>query len=155
MSTSTYFQIGATGLYGENPDSLLTTSVVGLDLRLTWRPPQKALYRSFTIRGEGFAARKRIDNAGDTRFGGYVSATYQASRRVHLGGRFDYVELLESSGETWAIVPQLTWWQSEWVFLRAEWQHTSFPVDGDDRDSTDLFVIQVVWSIGPHKHWNY
>lgn len=155
VSSSTYFQIGATGLYGENPDSSLISTVFGVDLRLTWRPPQKALYRSFTIRSEGFAARKRIDRVGDTRFGGYVSAIYQASRRVNLGGRFDYVELLESPGETWAVVPQLTWWQSEWVFLRAEWQHTSLPVVGDNRDTKDLFVIQVVWSIGPHKHWNY
>jgi hypothetical protein len=155
VSTSTYFQVGLTGLYGENPDSLLKTSVLGVDLRLTWRPPEKALYRLFTIRGEGFAIRKRVDDVGDPHYGGYLSAIYQASRRIHLGGRFDYVETLEGAGEKWAVVPQLTWWQSEWVFLRAEWQHASVPGTGDERDTSDLFVIQVVWSIGPHKHWNY
>ena len=156
LSGSTYFQLGLTGLYGTNPDSSLKTGMAGVDVRLTWRPPEKALYRSFTIRAEGFAVRKRIAGVGDARFGGYVSATYQASLRINLGGRFDYVELLEIPGESeWAIVPQITWWQSEWVFLRAEWQHTSLPGLGNGRETTDLFLIQVVWSIGPHKHWNY
>ncbi|UCG87883.1 MAG: hypothetical protein JSW71_04890, partial [Gemmatimonadota bacterium] len=156
LSRSTYVQLGLTGLYGENPDSSLKTGMAGIDLRLTWRPPETALYRSFTIRSEGFAVRKRIAGAGAARFGGYVGATYQASRRIHLGGRFDYVELLDRPGETeWAIVPQVTWWQSEWVFLRAEWQHTSLPSVGNGRETTDLLLIQVVWSIGPHKHWNY
>jgi hypothetical protein len=156
LSRSTYFQLGLTGLYGTNPDSSLKTGMAGVDVRLTWRPPEKALYRSFTIRAEGFAVRKRIAGTGDARLGGYISATYQASLRINLGGRFDYVELLELPGESeWAIAPQITWWQSEWVFLRAEWQHTSLPGFGNGRETTDLFLIQVVWSIGPHKHWNY
>jgi len=156
LSTSTYFQFGLTGMYGENPDSSLKTGMVGVDVRLTWRPPATALYRSFTIRGEGFAVRKRTAGAGDATLGGYIGATYQASRRIHLGGRFDYVELLEIPEQNeWAIVPQITWWQSEWVFLRAEWQHSSTSNFTNGRDSTDLFLIQVVWSIGPHKHWNY
>jgi hypothetical protein len=156
INRSTYMQLGMTALYGENPDSSLATGVAGIDLRLTWRPPEKALYRSFTLRGEAFGVRKRIAGTGDTRFGGYIGATYQASRRIHLGGRFDYVELLAIPDESeWAIVPQVTWWQSEWVFLRAEWQHTSLPTLDNGRETTDRFVIQVVWSIGPHKHWNY
>jgi hypothetical protein len=156
FTRSTYFQIGMTGIYGENPSADLETGVLGVDLRLTWRPPETALYRSFTVRGEGFTVRKRIAGVGEPRYGGYVGATYQASRRVHLGGRFDYVETLDGIDEhKWAIVPQITWWQSEWVFLRAEWQHLSSPAIGPDRDASDLFVIQVVWSIGPHKHWNY
>jgi hypothetical protein len=156
LSRSTYCQLGVTALYGENPDSSLKTGMAGIDLRLTWRPPETALYRSFTIRGEGFAVRKRIAGAGNARFGGYIGADYQASRRIHVGARFDYVELLQITGESeWAIVPQITWWQSEWVFLRAEWQHTSLPNLVNGRETTDLFLIQVVWSIGPHKHWNY
>ncbi len=52
LSPSTYMQIGGTGLYGTNPSSSLRTKVGGLEFRLTWRPPQRALYRNFTIRGE-------------------------------------------------------------------------------------------------------
>ncbi len=155
LNPSTYFQIGGTALYGENPDAELTTSAFGTDLRITWRPPVRALYRSFTLRGEGFGVRRKIGGIGTMRYGGYVSADYQTSRRIHLGGRFDYVELLDSDEHIWAVVPQLTWWQSEWVFLRAEWRHLSEPATMIGRDTSDLFVIQIVWSIGPHKHESY
>jgi len=60
------------------------------------------------------------------------------------------------------VVPNLTWWQSEWVYLRAEWQHTSTPLatlgtvtrvvapGGNAIDNH--FLLQAVWAIGPHKH---
>src|SRR5881409_709441 len=38
LTRSAYMQIGATGLYGTNPDSSLRTRVGGLDFRMTWRP---------------------------------------------------------------------------------------------------------------------
>src|SRR6059036_301458 len=37
LTRSAYMQIGATGLYGTNPDSSLRTRVGGLDFRITWR----------------------------------------------------------------------------------------------------------------------
>src|SRR5437899_866114 len=52
LTRSAYMQVGATGLYGTNPDSSLRTKVGGLDARLTWRPPAQALYREWTLRGE-------------------------------------------------------------------------------------------------------
>ena len=99
VSRSTYFQLGATGVYGENPDVNLETAVLGADFRLTWRPPHRAIYRSFTLRGEGFAVRKRTAGVGETRYGGFVSTTYQASRRMHVGARFDYLEPLVGTDE--------------------------------------------------------
>jgi hypothetical protein len=156
LSRSVFAQVGATGMYGENPDSALGTTVWGADARVTWRPPEQALYRSFTLRAEGFALRRSIAGVPGTRVGGYVGADLQLSRRLHLGGRFDYVEpLTPVAGRVWALVPRLTWWQSEWVFLRAEWQHQSNPVAAGERQDTDRFLLQVVWSIGPHKHESY
>jgi len=155
LSRSTFFQVGATGVYGENPDVGVETSVLGADFRLNWRPPHRAIYQSFTLRGEGYAVRKRTAGVGDSRYGGFVSTTYQASRRLYFGARVDYVEPLHGTGENvWAFVPQLTFWQSSWVFLRAEWQHQSEPLLVG-RSTSDRFVLQVVWSIGPHKHENY
>ena len=155
VSRSTYFQIGATGVYGTNPDMNLKTDVLGADFRLTWRPPHRSLYNEFTVRGEGYAVRKRFDGAGGTRFGGYVSTTYKTSQRFYVGARFDYVELLDRADEfKWAIVPNITFWQSEWVVLRAEWQHLSVPIL-TGRDVSDRFVLQAVCSIGPHKHESY
>jgi hypothetical protein len=166
LSGATFVQLGVSGLYGENPDSLLKTSVAGVDLRVSWRPPLQGSYRSFTLRAEGFAARRATAGAGVTRYGAYTSAQYQVSQRSFLGVRYDYVQPLGGGDAVWAVVPNLTWWQSEWVYLRAEWQHTSTPISTINVRDLALFapggnaidnhfLIQAVWAIGPHKHETY
>jgi hypothetical protein len=66
--------------------------------------------------------------------------------------RYDYVETPEGPNViTRQIVPTLTWWQSEWVFLRAEFTRRLSPV-GVDRNR---LLVQAVWAIGPHKHETY
>jgi hypothetical protein len=155
LSRSAYMQVGGTVLYGENPDSSVATRVFGADVRLTWRPPERALYRSFTVRGEGFAVRRRVAGGGDTRYGGYAGAELQLSRRLYVGGRFDAVQLLDGVTDLWQTNGYLTWWQSEWVFGRLEWQHEAASVPSGARDHADRLVLQLVWSVGPHKHEAY
>ncbi len=159
LNQSTYLQLGGNALYGENPDANLETSLFGVDFRVTWRPPEMALFRSFTLRGEGYALRQNVGGTTDTRYGGYGGFEYQASRRLYLGSRFDYVQPRGTAGDDgrymWAFVPKITFWQTEYVFLRAEWQHLSSPLLGGGRESTNRFMIQVVWSMGPHKHETY
>jgi hypothetical protein len=60
LSNSTFFQVGASGIYGRNPDADLSTTVVGGDFRLSWRPPNRAQYRSFTFRGEGYRIDRKV-----------------------------------------------------------------------------------------------
>lgn len=146
LSRSSFFQLGASGLYGENPQAGLKTRLVGWDARFTWRPPERAMYRSFTLRGEGYSLRQTRAGVGETRWGGYLSALYQLDRRWYVGARYDLVDTAPGV-RRWEFTPHITWWQSEWVFLRAEWQR---PKGGPDR-----WVIQAVWSIGPHKHEIY
>jgi len=153
LSRSTFIQVGGTAVYGENPDTNVTTSVVGVDARLSWRPPERALYRSFTLRGEGYRLTRKVAGVAQTWYGAYGAAQYQLSRRLFAGARYDYVESLDSPGRyEWAFVPSLTWWQSEWVYLRAEWQRGSTPLVGGDLERSNRLVLQAVWAIGPHKH---
>lgn len=157
LSRGSFFQLGFTGLYGQNPDSSLVSRVVGADARFTWRPPGRELYRSFTLRTEVYGARRRFDGVGDTRWGGYVGTEYQLGRNWSAGARFDWVEPLDGPGGThdWQLVPGLSWIQSEWVHMRAEWRHLSRAVEDGPRDTSDQFVVQVVWAVGPHKHESY
>lgn len=155
LSPAAFFQVGGTALYGENPEADVATTLFGADVRFTWRPPAQAQYRSFTLRGEGFFVDKEIAGAGDYVFGGYVGAQYQLSRRWFAGARYDYVEPVGGGDATWAVVPHLTWWQSEWAFLHAEWQHQQVPVAPGVREGQNLLLLQVVWAIGPHKHETY
>ena len=55
----------------------------------------------------------------------------------------------------WQTTAYLTWWQSEWAFLRAEWQHESTSLVTEGREHANRLVAQVVWAIGPHKHEAY
>jgi hypothetical protein len=153
LSRSTFVQVGGTALFGENPDSALKTRVFGVNARISWRPPERALYRNFTVRGEGYRLTQEVAGTATTRYGAFASAEYQLSRRLFAGARYDYVESLTVDDEhEWAVVPNLTWWQSEWVYLRAEWQRTATPVAAGTFERANRFVLQAVWAIGPHKH---
>ncbi|MGH7613532.1 MAG: hypothetical protein ACREMW_05735 [Gemmatimonadales bacterium] len=151
LNGSTYMQLGASALYGTNPDSALRTRVGGLDFRLTWRPPARAMYREWTLRGELLALHKEFAGAGPTRLGGYVGTTYKLGQRWIAGVRYDCVESPETGVITRQVMPSLTLWQSEWVLLRAQyrWQRVA------TADATHQFALQAVWSIGPHKHETY
>src|SRR5256886_14855906 len=85
-------QVGATGLYGTNPDSSLRTKVGGLDFRLTWRPPARAVYREWTLRAELYALRKEYAGAGATHLGWYAGTTYKLGQPWIAGGRYGYAE---------------------------------------------------------------
>ena len=151
LGRSTYMQIGGTALYGTNPDSALRTRVGGLEVRLTWRPPARALYREWTLRGELLALQKDVAGAGPTRLGGYLSTTYKLNQRFIAGVRYDYVESPEFGEITRQVIPSLTMWQSEWVFLRAQYQWQQVA----NATATHQFALQAVWAIGPHKHETY
>jgi hypothetical protein len=151
LSRSTYVQLGGTGLYGTDPTSSLKTKVGGLDFRLTWRPPARALYREWTLRGELFVLEKQLAGVGPTRLGGYVSTTYKVNQRVILGAAYNYVAAPLDGSVTRQIIPSLTWWESEWVFLRAQYQYEKNPLAG----TTHQLAFQAVWAIGPHKHETY
>ncbi|HEY6060741.1 MAG TPA: hypothetical protein VIV10_09150 [Gemmatimonadales bacterium] len=151
LGRSTYMQLGATGLIGQNPDSALQTAVGGLDFRFTWRPPQQALYHEWTLRAEVLALRKRYASVGPTRLGAYVGSTYKLNQRFIAGLAFNSVEEPLTGLVTRQLIPSLTLWESEWVELRAQymWQKIA------SASPTHQFALQAVWAIGPHKHETY
>ena len=150
LSRSTYVQLGGTGLYGTDPASSLKTKVGGLDFRLTWRPPARGFYREWTLRGELFALQKQLGGVGPTRLGGYASTTYKLNERVILGAAYNYVAAPADGAVTRQFIPSLTWWESEWVFLRAQYRYQKDPLA-----RTTQIAFQAVWAIGPHKHETY
>jgi hypothetical protein len=151
LTRSTYMQLGGSILYGTRPDTALRTRVAGVDFRLTWRPPSAALYREWTLRGELLAFRKQIGGIGPTRVGGYVSSTYKMGQRWIAGLAYNYVESPEFGTITRQIIPSLTLWESEWVFLRGQYRWEKAP----GLTATNQLAFQAVWAIGPHKHETY
>jgi hypothetical protein len=153
LSPSTYVQFGATGVYGENNDAVdpFKTSLLAVDVSLRWRPPGRALYRDFSLRGEWYFARRDLGASDLTGNGGYLQANNRLNRRWLAGLRVDYLDDYGAGRELYQLVPSITWWQSEWVFFRLQYHYVK-PQDGG---SSHTVLLQTVWAVGPHKHETY
>jgi hypothetical protein len=152
LNRSTYMQLGFTGLGGATFGDSLASRVLGVDFRLTWRPPKAGTRQDLTLRAEGYQFHANELGVTSDRYGMYAAVNYKASRRWVLGLRYDYVQSPRGPYSTvWGLTPTLTWWQSEFVFLRLENDYRSDSVLG----SENLALLQVVWALGPHKHETY
>jgi hypothetical protein len=152
LNRSTYAQVGVTGLGGNNGPADLRSRMVGLDFRMTYRPPEAATRRDITFRAEGY--RLHTDDLGVTenRYGGFLDLSARLSRRWIVGARYDHVEAPRGPEDTeWRITPNITWWQSEFVYLRLEGEHRNTELEG----SRNMLSLQAVWAMGPHKHETY
>ncbi|HEX3275413.1 MAG TPA: hypothetical protein VHR43_11195, partial [Gemmatimonadales bacterium] len=152
LDRSSYAQLGFTGTGGNNDDADLRSRLLGLDFRLTYRPPEAATRREITLRAEGYRLHADELAATTNRYGAFVDLNAKLSRRWVLGGRYDWVEAPRGPDDTeWRLTPSVTWWQSEFVFLRLEGEHRHRDLDG----SHNLLSLQAVWAMGPHKHETY
>lgn len=153
VSDSTYLEWGLSGITGEAPGGG-RSRVWGTDLTFHFQPPQRAKYREITWRSE-LLLSQRDDPTGLRRdaWGGYSYLEGLVAQNLYAGLRADWVEdPLRPSQHLWGLSPYLTWWQSEFVRLRAELRHQ----EGDllDRPADELF-LQLTWAAGPHKHETY
>jgi hypothetical protein len=152
LTRTTYAQLGLTGFGGNNDDADLRSRVVGLDVRVTYRPPEAGTRRDITFRAEGYRLHATELGATTNRYGTYLDLQARTSRRWVLGARYDYVEAPRGPDDTeWRITPNLTWWQSEFVYLRLEGEHRHTELEG----SRNMLSLQAVWAMGPHKHETY
>lgn len=174
LSRDTYLELGFTGLGGFNnrvaftgPDDAGETAVMNdesmrsswaaaADLTLNWDPVHRAKYRGFIWRTEFIYAQKEtVDDLLDF-WGGYSYLENQFSASVSAGIRGDLVRGFRSAdGSTdhlsYQVSPYVTWWQSEFVRLRLQYDGVS--------DYAEPFehrvILQLEAAAGPHKHECY
>ena len=152
LSRSTYAQVGITGFGGNSDDVDFRSRTVGLDLRMTYRPPEAANRRDITFRAEGYRLHTTDLGATTDRYGAFLDLSARTSRRWIFGARYDHVEAPRGPDNTeWRITPNITWWQSEFVYLRLEGEHRNTELEG----SRNQLTLQAVWAMGPHKHETY
>jgi hypothetical protein len=160
LSPATYFEIGVSGASGgydaaegdETADTPSANRLLGVDFTLDWRPPERSLYQQATLHGGVLFNRRVVPAASDLNaMGAFAIAEYRFSRRWTAGVRAEYTENPdEPDSHAWLMAPLLTWWQSEFVRLRAEYEHFRGP-----SQKFGLFVIQATFAMGPHKHETY
>lgn len=152
LSRSAYMQLGFTGIAAQNGDSNLTSNLLGVDFRFTIRPPEAGNRKDLTFRTEGYRLQRLSDAPTTTRYGMYSDLTWKLSQRWVVGGRYDYVEApFGPEDNLWRVTGVVTWWQSEFVYLRLQ----AFRNDLESTGPVDNLTLQVVWALGPHKHENY
>lgn len=160
LSASTYLEMGGGAVIGpdRSGDEAFQTAVVVADFTLSWRPPARSRYREATLRGGVMVGEvepgpeRDVDHRLEQgAWGGFANAEYRLDRRWIVGGRAEYSENpLHPEEASWLIAPTVTWWQSEWVRLRLEFDYLDRP-DGAQR----LLVLQATFAMGPHKHETY
>jgi hypothetical protein len=141
---------------GEGPEGGASRRVYGADLTIHWQPPARAKYRELTWRTEALMSQRESLVAGPGEvdaWGAYTYVEALACQNLYVGIRLDGAEDPDDPDRrVWGVTPYLTWWQSEYVRIRAELRHLQDDALGQDENQ---LVFQFSWAAGPHKHESY
>jgi hypothetical protein len=154
LSDNTYLEVDVTGLHGvTDPSGDYGHDFVALDLTYDWYPLGRELYRGFEARGMLLRSWLDLEDGGSLdSWGGYLYGQYKIARRWIAGLRGDWVQDQRAAGhEFWGLSPYLTFWQSEFVRLRAQYSYRDDNWYGAD----NRFELQFTFAAGPHKHESY
>lgn len=173
LGPDAFLEVGLNGTIGPNDEeSDGTTTIASLDINYVWEPTARARYRGFEFRGEYFYSKfedATTPGAKETfrTNSFYAYLIWKLNRSWRIGLRYDDAELPSPRSETAsglfreglrerAFTPFLTFWQSEFVRLRLQYQHADRDFTGPQgSDGDDLVWLQVTWAAGPHKHEAY
>ena len=132
------------------------TNVEGLDLTYKWRDPQYGLYKSLTWMNEILFSQKE-EGAEDTvnSHGMYSSLEYQFNREWSIFGRYDYTQFPDSSSlHENSYTTGLTFHQSEFMFWRAQFEHTNGENYAGNVNRNEIW-LQADFLIGLHPAHQY
>lgn len=159
LSPSMDLDLGLSWINGsyEDETSLFDRNLFGAEVAYTWRPPARARYRGFTFRGGVMVLDGLLpaatDAGKDRAFGLWGAAETRLSEVWLVGARTDWVQdPVDPDQSAWLLSPTLTWWQSEYVRVRLEYDLLGRSAITSNEG---LFVLQVTFAMGPHKHESY
>lgn len=167
ISDLTNAELGGTYLLGsKDADSDYEAGALGLDATVTHfvTPTNKLKWQNeiylqhrdetVTVTGDADTGEVTTTSVNNTPWGFYSLLDYRLSPRFGIGGRFDYVEpvdtdpaLLARHADT-AWSGYVTFYQSEFARWRLQYRHTNFALGGDD----NTIFAQATVAIGVHKH---
>jgi hypothetical protein len=135
-----------------NDDNQQNANLFGGDLTLIHVDPTGGFFNQLiqaeVIYGDVDTSRTATSNA----WGGWLLVQQQLNRDWYTGVRFDWTEnALSDKQEVWGISPYISWYWSEFLRFRAEYQHKA-----GDTPSEDTLYFQATWVFGahpPHPYW--
>jgi len=146
-------ELGASYLTGKrNDDNQQNVNLFGVDLTLLRTDPtggfKNTLIQAEAIYGHTDTSRTETEHS----LGAYLLAQQQLNRDVYAGVRLDWTQnAIDSQQEVWGVSPYLTWYWSEFLRFRVEYQHKA----GDVKEENTLY-FQAVFIFGahpPHPYW--
>ena len=148
LSESSNLELGGSYARGHNDSGAgFVTQLYGADLTYRWKPLRRAIYRSFTARGEAIWSLRDEPGGRQRAFGGFLSADYKFARRWFGGLRYDWSERARQAHvNDDGMSAVLTFWPSEFTQLRAQYRRVRF---GAEPAANELF-LQTLFTIGAH-----
>jgi len=148
-------EFGASGYYGPtDPGRDLDLLMGGLDFFYKWKPLRGGEWHSFLLGGEVFAAdREFLDESNNPArtfpFGYYLMAQYQFTPRIYAGARWDWTQSLDDENiETYGVIPYVSYYFSEFLRFRVNYQHLWS--DLEERDGLNTVFFELNFVIGAH-----
>jgi hypothetical protein len=164
FGASTDFELNVSWVNGsyQDPVAFFDRNVYGVEMAFNFIPPALTRQRGITVRGgammlEGLLPEEDdpsgvVDTDGRA-LGFWSMAEVRLSPSWLVGMRFDRAESPHDPDVTQTLLsPTITWWQSEFVRVRAEYDVLGAFAGND---STGLFALQLTFAMGPHKHESY
>lgn len=146
-------EVGGSYLLGHhNDDNHQWANLAGADLTLIHTDPtgrfNNQLVQAEAIYGDVDAGRDNPQHS----FGAYLLAQEQLNRDWYVGARLDWTkDALNEHKEVWGVSPYITWYWSEFLRFRVEYQHKA-----GDTPREDTIYMQITWIFGahpPHPYW--
>lgn len=156
LTEATDFELGFSGVFGDRVenDVRYAQRLFGIETAFNWIPPGRARYRGLRLRAGAMVLdpeRRGDDLNPDAAKGAWTMGELKVARQWLLGARFDWVQdPADTSRSAWLFSPTLTFWESEFVRLRAEYDFLHNP-----EETRKQFTIRVTFAMGPHRHEAY
>jgi len=162
ITHNTFFEWRLGAVAGYNDAARENGSLVGnLSFNLKWIPSDRAKYRTFDWKTEFLYGSRETPTGTVNSMGFYSSIQNKINASWWLFGRVDYSQLpYDNNQDEWAVTVGADFWQSEFVFLRGQFQYSQrnftyvIGAPGPYPDDYSV-VLQVNWAMGPHKHEAY
>lgn len=160
-----FYELGGSYIYAPSAMSASDVNIFGLDAMLKWVNPEAPDSCSLLFQTEFFWASNPVVDSpfgmfSSRGFGFYTFGQVQFARDWYAGVRFDYTEFpgaqLRGPGDSdWDIAADLTWYVTEFLRLRLEYQHVESAIAGSAMPE-DNVLFQMTFVFGahpPHPYW--